>query len=60
MKNFFIFGFLRILALYHMHRPQRMDEIVGIMANAHHQHRRLSHDETKKLDQILHSIFHKQ
>ena len=41
-----------------MQRPEQMDEIVSIMAQARDEHRRLSHNEAKHLDKLLQHIFH--
>ena len=41
-----------------MDRPRQMDKIVDIMTSARDQNRRLSHDEAKQLDELLHTMFH--
>ena len=36
-----------------------MNEVVDIMSTASHENRRLTSEETKQLDKLLHSMFHK-
>jgi hypothetical protein len=42
-----------------MNRPERMDEIVSIMSTASHEHRKLSSEEARHLDELLQNMFHK-
>ena len=57
--NFFSFLYYsHFLKIIYMERPHQMDKIVGIMTRARDQNRRLSNDEAKQLDVLLHNMFH--